>query len=223
MRIQDQNGMGLIEVVVAGAIGLIVVLGITSMMTDVFKSQRAVQSKDASRELTSSVRSLLMDPNICTASLSGGNPTGSGFTKTKIIDAGANIKYQTGVNYLNNLVTLTALEIKNYTQDSSTNPKVGKADLVIKMNKVGTTVGGALLITTVLVQMNLDASNNVQQCHSLGSADSLWQISPSNKADVYFQGGNVGIGTASPAVAFDVAGGIRPGSVGVGTGGGNAI
>jgi len=220
MKMINQNGMGLIEVMVAGAIGLIVIIGISGLITDVFKSQRTVQSKDASRELITSLRSFLSDSVICTASFGGNNPSGTGFTKTQIIDASSNIKYQTGINYFNNLVTITKMSVSNYIQDNAANPKVGKANFTIAMDKVGATTGGTQLAPiTILLQISLDAGSNITQCHALGGSDSLWQISPSNKADIYYQAGNVGIGTSSPTVTLDVAGGIKPGSTGVAIGG----
>lgn len=62
--IGNQKGMSLASVLVAAAIGLVVISALTSMMTDVFKSQRTVQSKDASRELLPWLGRLLLEDKI---------------------------------------------------------------------------------------------------------------------------------------------------------------
>ncbi|HEY8272065.1 MAG TPA: tail fiber domain-containing protein, partial [Pseudobdellovibrionaceae bacterium] len=64
------------------------------------------------------------------------------------------------------------------------------------------------MTTTVFLQATLDASYNLNSCYALGLADSLWQISPANMADIYYPSGNVGIGTAAPIDKFEVAGSI---------------
>lgn len=91
-----QRGMTLIEVLITVGIAAIVM---TSMMSDIFKTQRTVQTKDANRDIVQAIRELLTDPLICKASFGGGNPNGAGFSKTQIVDSAvpANIKYQTGV------------------------------------------------------------------------------------------------------------------------------
>jgi hypothetical protein len=188
-------------------IGAIILAGITSMITDVFKAQRTIQSKDAHRELISGIRQLLTDPAICSTSFSGGDPAGTGFTRTQIVDTATppNIKYQIGTNYLNNLVTLTGFEIKNFTADNvAVNPKLGKAELNLRMNKIGSTIGSVEMTTTIFLRTTLDAADKLNSCYALGIADSLWQISPTNMADIYYSSGNVGIGTSSPGTALHI-------------------
>jgi hypothetical protein len=193
----------------AVGIGAIVLAGITTMITDVFKSQRTAQSKEAHRELTANIRQLLTDPAICSVSFKGSNPSGTGYTKTQIVDAAtpSNVKYQTGVDYLNHLVTITGFEVRGFVADNPpVNDKIGKAELNIKMNKLGSTIGSPQMTTTVFLQATLDASYNLNSCYALGLADSLWQISPANMADIYYSSGNVGIGTTAPTSLLDLKG-----------------
>ncbi|MGZ6439261.1 MAG: PulJ/GspJ family protein [Pseudobdellovibrionaceae bacterium] len=210
--VRNQQGVTLITALLAAGISAIILAGITTMITGVFKSQRTIQAKDAQRELTSSIRQLLTDPLICSASFGGGNPYGTGFSTTKIQDAAtpANIKFQAGTNYINNLVTLTGLEVKNYIADNvSVNPNIGKAELSIMVNKVGSVIGSVNIKTTIFLQVTLGAANNINSCYALGIADSLWQMSPINMSDIYYQGGNVGIGVAAPTKSLEVNGEIQ--------------
>jgi prepilin-type N-terminal cleavage/methylation domain-containing protein len=205
----NQRGMTLIEVLVTVAIAAIVMTSIATMMSDIFKAQRTVQSKDANRDIVQAIRELLTDPLICKASFGGGDPNGAGFSKTQIVDSAvpANIKYQTGVQYLNNLVTITSFKVKDYAADNAAvTSQIGKAELTITMNKVGATVGGIEMRAIIILQINLDASNTIAQCYSIGGADWLWRISPADMADIYYKGGNVGIGTSTPRAHLHIAG-----------------
>lgn len=202
--------MSLVSVLMAVGIGAIVLAGITTMIADVFKSQRTAQSKDAHRELTASIRQLLLDPAICSASFKGHDPAGTGYTITQIVDAAipANIKYKAGVQYLNNLVTITEFEVRNFVANNpAVSTKIGKSELNIKMNKLGSTIGSPQMTTTIFLETTLNAADsNLNSCYALGLADSLWQISPTNMADIYYPSGNVGIGIASPISTLNVWG-----------------
>lgn len=70
--LKDQKGSSIVSVLVAAGIGAIIFTGMSTMISDVFKSQRSIQAKDAQRELDSSIRQLLLDVTICTASFRGG-------------------------------------------------------------------------------------------------------------------------------------------------------
>lgn len=208
--IKNQQGTSLVTVLMAAAIGATILSGITTMIMDVFKSQRTARARDAHREVTASIRQLLTDPSLCTASFKGNNPNGMGFTSTQIVDAATppNIKFQTGVNYLNNLVMITGFEVRNFIADNPAAPQNGKVELNIKMNKLGSTLGSTQMVTTIFLQTILDAANKISGCYALGIADSLWQNSPSNMANIYYTGGNVGIGTMDPSAPLEVSGSL---------------
>lgn len=198
--------MSLISVMVAAGIGLIVMLGMTNMMTDIFKNQRSVQSKDANRELTSSVRQVLTDPVACGKTFGTLGPyTGPTDTQTvlTIKDKNNAVVYDTVATYQNGLVRFSGFEVTNYNSGTK------QADLNLKANKVGADVGGTQMMSKIFLKLTLDAANKITSCIAVGSADSLWQLA-ANNSDIYYSGGNVGIGTASPTAKLDVAGGIRP-------------
>lgn len=207
MRTRNQNGMSLISVMVAAGIGLIVMLGMTSMLTDVFKSQRSVQSKDANRELISSIRQTLTDPVACANTFGALGPyTLPADTQTvlTIKDKNNAVIYDTVATYQNGLVMFSKFEITNYNSGTK------QVDLNIYANKVGVNVGGAQMLTKIFLKVTLDAANKISQCLAVGSADSLWQLA-ANNADIYYAGGNVGVGTTAPQAMLDVAGGVKPG------------
>ncbi|HEY8271040.1 MAG TPA: phage tail protein, partial [Pseudobdellovibrionaceae bacterium] len=169
------HGMTLVGVIVSAGIGAIIMAGLISMISDVFKSQRSIKARDAGRELTSALRELLSDSAICTASFGGGEPKEEGFTRTQIVDSSPqrNIKYETDTKYLNNLVTITEFKIKNYSAtNGSVNPNVGTAELIIKMDKVGAAVGGSQMTVNYILQTVLDDSGKLVQCSAVGNVQS---------------------------------------------------
>lgn len=205
--LKNNQGMSIVTALVGAAIGIIVMAGLTTMITTVFKSQRTAQTRDAHREVALAIRQLLVDPTICTASFRNGDPRGTtGFTRTQIRDDGTppEIKYQTGVPYLNNLVTITNFRMKEFVQDVPTNDKVGKAELLIEMDKIGDIVGSRSLVTKIYVQATLNNGYNVIDCSVLGSADSLWLISPFDPNNIFYGLGRVGVGASDPISKFHV-------------------
>lgn len=205
--IRNNRGMSIVTALVGASIGIIVMTGLTTMVTDVFKSQRTAQTKDAHREITMAIRQLLINPLACTATFKNKDPRLGGFTATQILDEAtpANVKYETGVPYLNNLVTITGFTMKNFVQDVPTNDKIGKAELDIEVNKIGDIVGSRSLKMTIYVHAFLNAGYKITQCNALGSADSLWLISPFNSDDIFYGLGRVGIGNSRPMGQLDIA------------------
>jgi len=172
--IKNQKGMSLVGVLAASAISIIIISNFSAMTFDFFKAQRSVQSKLVSRDLTTRIQQLLLDPSICKASFNGENPA-DGFIKNKIIDAAipANIKYETGVNYMNNLLQITSFEVKNFSADSLLNNNVGKSELIIKMKKMGATTGVIEISDTIILHTSLNAANNIKECYALGKNNTL--------------------------------------------------
>ncbi len=209
-----QRGLGLVEVLVASALLAITMLGLATMLSETFKSQRTVQAKDANRELAETIRALLSNKDICKASFGGGNPSGNGFSKTKIIDTAVppNIKFNINTEYIDKLVVISNFQVKNYTADNAAAPEIGKAMLEIRMKKTGETIGSQSMVVSLVLQVRRNAGGNITECFSIGGAEWLWRMSPMNMANIFYNGGNVGIGTTNPNSKLAVAGDIKVGN-----------
>ena len=210
--IKNQNGMSLVGVTVAAAVGLIVMMGMTDMMTTLYSSQRAIQSKDANRELAQSINQILLDQTACGKSFGTASGAALGtytsitdtHSATAIKDKAGNPKFDTITpSYMNGLVKFTNFEITNF------DPATNQADLNIKTSKVGSKVGGDQMLTTVKLILNVDATtHNIIDCKSIGlvggGGSSYW--APGTTAgDIQYSGGNVGIGTISPRGPLEVS------------------
>jgi type II secretory pathway pseudopilin PulG len=208
------RGLSLVEVLVATGIVSFTGLVLATMMSEAFKSQRTQQNNAAKLELTASIRAILVNKDICQASFAGGNPTATGYSKTQIVDTAspANVKFTINTPYLDDRVEITNFQVKGYEAYDISAPEIGKAQLEILMNQKGSTIGSKLMKVTLYLQIRLNASNQVQECFSIGGAEWLWRIAPNNMSNIFYQGGNVGIGTTDPKSKLDLDGELKIGS-----------
>ncbi len=114
-----------------------------------------------------------------------------------------------GASHASNLVQYKEFKIENWQPDAGYTNQ-GKANLSVKLFKLGDVIGVRDIEQKIGLSMKLDASNNISECFSVGTnANGFWLASPTNLGDIYFAGGNVGIGTTSPGYNLDVLGGLR--------------
>ncbi len=189
----------------------LVLTGMMSLFNQISDSQRALLSKEASRELVGLIRKNLADPDICYSTFGGKNPSGSGVEVGSIVGpepAGSpsKIKFSLNGKYMNNLVSIAKFKLRNYTPyDGVANPYVGKSDLDLGLKKEGTELGGSAMASMIFVETTLDSITGlITGCHAVGSADSLWQIAPTNMANIFYDTGSIGIGTSAPAARLHI-------------------
>ncbi len=207
MKKLNHKGFSLVAVMIAALIGMLIIVTMNGAIVNLFNAQRSISSKDATRDIVSEIRLLLADPAACATNFAGSNPKLGGFTKSQLTDStGTVVKFTTNGNasYSDRLVSFSGFKVKNYQPDVASVPLVGKADLILKMKKVGTEVGGADMQTTIRLQTNLNAGNAITSCYSLVGDDSIWKHSPMNAANIFYDQGNVGIGTDNPSSRLQI-------------------
>src|SRR4051812_34698371 len=64
-RVQDKSGMNLVELLVVSGVLAIVMMGMTTMMTNLQKAQKGVDLKAQSQSLGTTTRILLGSPDGC--------------------------------------------------------------------------------------------------------------------------------------------------------------
>ena len=174
------------------------------------KQQKGLQAKDQQREVTAEIRNLLNSKVACLNSLSG-NPSGSGFTPITIRDSSAApgaAMYTVNTNDKTGLLRFDEFRVSNFVVDP-TNANLGTAELQIKLSKVGDT-GTVKNVKPDIIMLKVmrNVAGNITECFSIGGKnEALWQIG-TNLSDIYYNGGNVGIGTNAPVSALEVNGGI---------------
>jgi type II secretory pathway pseudopilin PulG len=204
--LKNNKAFSLVEILVAVGLTSIVAVGVTNLISNTMKAQRGMQAKDIQREVMTEIASHLGNKTACLNSFGGSNPSSS-FTKSVIKDALNADKYMVGATHASNLVQYKQFKIENWQPDAGYTNQ-GRASLSVKLFKLGDVIGVRDIEQKIGLTMKLDASNNISECFSVGTnANGFWLASPTNLGDIYFGGGNVGIGTTSPAYKFEVSDG----------------
>ncbi len=209
-----KNAFGMIEVLIAMGLLGIVAAGFTSIITNSMKSQRDIQAKDQQREFTSELRTLLSDKYACYNSLGGYDPTAvGGFTVNKILDAAGVERYRLNDNDKTGFLNFQKFEVSNLVFDVS-NPQHGKVDLKVYLRKVWDVASVRdIHPDTINLRVKLDASQHITECFAIGNnAYGFWLASPGDPSNIFYGGGNVGVGTTNPSAKLDVAGEVKFGN-----------
>ncbi len=214
-----QKAFGIVEVMIAIGLVGIMAAGISGMLTGAMRQQAGIQAKDQQREVTAEIRNLLNNKVACLNSFGGGNVQ-TGFPVSQVKDASNTVRYALNTNDKSEMLTFKEFAISHWVADAGYTTQ-GNADFKIKLSKASDTgTVKEIKPDIITLKVKTDVSGNVIECFSMGiSSDGFWQASPSNVSNIFFSGGNVGVGVNDPQSKLDVAGNIRPGSAGVATGG----
>lgn len=205
----NKSGIGILEVIVAAGIFSLIGAGIATLLTNSFKQQRGLESKDTMRQFSVDIEHLLASNSACVNTFSGFTfDTNNQITVTQIKDgtASATVRYNTGDTYLGNL-TFQNARLQDFVPDNSSNPNLGKAKLHLYTRKVGDTMSAPLMHQVLSLKVLRSPANGIQDCASTNTTN-FWLSSASNLDDIYYTRGKVGIGTNNPMQALEVVGGL---------------
>jgi prepilin-type N-terminal cleavage/methylation domain-containing protein len=209
---KNSSGMGLIEVLVAMALLGIVTVGVVDVISNTMKQQKGIQSKDQQRELTAEVKYLLSDHMACVNSFETFSFSSS-LNILSIKDKIKNSRFTVGSLDKTKLLKIDSILLNNWVPDvgSTTN---GLADLQVFLSKSSDTGSSKNIKPDVLtLKITKNAAGFITDCAYIDStaaaiSPSLWKNSAVNPNDIYYNLGNVGVGTVNPSSMFEVNGNI---------------
>lgn len=182
LKVSNNKGMALLEVMIAAGLLGVVSLGVMKVMKDMTKTSKTSQQSFEFSQAASAINSILKDGYSCKATLEGLNPSSAGTKVDEVIRKKANGSslsvYKIGdvLGAVGSKVFIKNMEVKNF--DSAK----GLGDFVIVLNKGKkdydslndkekerirkTSFGAAYVTKTIKLNMLLDSSGNIKDCVS---------------------------------------------------------
>jgi prepilin-type N-terminal cleavage/methylation domain-containing protein len=205
------SGFSLIEVMVVMGVSTIIALGFGNLIVTGLTSQKTVEGRSDITNTVSELRTLLQDGPTCLANFTGQNPVSPGFVPVQLTTSGGAAVYTSGQNVPgSNAIQIQSMKVDSFAADNAAvNPYVGKSTFTVVFNKLGNQYAGQTSTKTIKVATTTNSSFAITECRALpGMTDGLWTLA-ADLQTIYYNTGNVGIGTAAPAKTLDVNGAIR--------------
>ena len=212
--LKNQCGQSLIQVMIVAAVGLIIAVGLATVMNNMQLAANSVKYRSDSDNFNEEIRALLSSPVACINSFGGlVVSTGATFDVTSLFDgspAPGVVRYTTGNTYGDNSLILSSMVLANYLVGGA--PNTAQMTLTNNLNTKKQALGPQGVVRTINLSLQFDASNNITSCIALAKmSDGIWQRSQANTNNIFFNGppapatgGNVGIGTTTPAANLHV-------------------
>jgi type II secretory pathway pseudopilin PulG len=204
-----QEGMTLVEIMVAtGLLGGLAVAGMTMFKTQ-NEAQKTVEANYEVVTVLSQIRGVLSDSTNCQNSFGSTSPTpqppngGSVTTLKKTISGVPQNVYQVNTFLPGNVKVLSY-------RLSKAAPGLASNETMLNISFSRSKAAVKEEITKSLKLVYTTSGANIASCYAyVNNMDSLWQLA-ANGNDIFFVGGNVGVGTATPRAPMDVSAPLAP-------------
>ncbi|MGZ3774292.1 MAG: tail fiber domain-containing protein [Pseudobdellovibrionaceae bacterium] len=200
---KNNSGFGILEVLAGSAIGFITMLGTITLVNTLNKANLNNQQQTESTFLHNDIYSLLRDPQACQntfSTLAANNAGQSRVNVSSLKKADNSIVFSSGTLWANKL-KINQMSFGDFVADNPVAPDSGKGWLRISIAKPGPSLGPQFLDRDVKIQIMRDpGTKKVLNCVAIGGTKDIWLLNPDGS--IFYNGGNVGIGTTSPAVSL---------------------
>ena len=202
----ERGSAQLTMVLVAAAIGGVVMLSNIAMFTEIGKSNRNASQVAAAGSLQKGIEGLLKEIPNCVANFQGMRLDGTRRTTDLVTSAGA-IAFDTdgGTTYENGMLLLRSYSLTQEGVIRTTPNYEVFARLNLEMEKTGQTVGATMVRKSVRMLAVLSGpGGTIQSCYGVfGGENIIWSRSDDNIFQTDLSN-KVGIGTTDPAELFSV-------------------
>ena len=211
--LKNSRGFSLVGILVGVSLLGILTVGMMQVFSNMMKGQNYGKFRAQVENFSEELRNQLGTKDICTATFVGTilDPL---TTKSlpAIIDSTGKKIYQTGATLGDNSFTLASIDLKSspsiswYTDDDVTKG-TGRMTLTVTYRGVTEQAGPKDIFRTYTIATHRDPQKKLIDCTALSKmSDGIWHYNTSTIADIYYFGGNVGIGTTAPTASFQVVG-----------------
>ena len=213
-KINNVQGFGLIEILVAASLLGIVSVGVMNLVQTATKQQKSLQSKDQQRDFTNDVKHILSNPESCKKTFFNSIVP---VVITEIKNANNMVAYSSVVGDPNNfdkskLLQIKSMKLENYKPNSfAVAGDEGTAEFRISLVRNLNNNNEMLLPDVVILKITKDhVTHKILKCSYIEADtvtdNNVWKKSVTNPNDIYFSGGRVGVNKDSPTHDFQVAG-----------------
>jgi Tfp pilus assembly protein PilV len=210
MKFLNTKGMSIVQVMVAAGLMGALAIGLMKLSQKNMKSSKAYETKNDITAIIGEIRGMLSSPDACKESFVPGgtasiDATNSGDTVTSIKNSSGNAKFQEGTRYgsviLNNIL-ITDQQDSDVTVNSN---DVGETYLKVTFDRGSQTFGNRMLTRNIKLWVKVNPSNLITECRAFSSGESnIWTRSSADITKIFYNDGNVGIGTDNPEARLHV-------------------
>ena len=215
-RIFQRNDLGfsLVGILVGVSLLGILTLGMTQVFSNMLKNQNYNKFRSQVENFGEELRAQLGSKEICTATL-GHIPLSStaNLNIPAIKNQAGDLIYKTGVDLGDHSFVIVSMDLKGgsspwYIDDNPT-AGIGRIILTVNYRATAEQSGPKDYFRTYTLATHRDPAFNLIDCAAQAKmTDGIWRYNQATSGDIYYSGGNVGLGTLTPTSTLQVLGSL---------------